>query len=307
MKSEEKDRKSKIYLLIIILALFLINGVLIYNLISKDKKITLTENKLEDTSAERDALQRELDATELELADFKGRNASLDSIISLKETELTNKVNQIKMLLSNRNASKADLDKARQEIASLKSSISRYRQEIDSLSNLNQFLKDENYAIKKEIEQEKERSDFLQKENQDYAEQVRIASQLKALNLVAEPIKVRWNDKERSTNRLASVDKINVNFTLDKNQVAKPGKRTIYLKIITPSKATLSDESKGSGTFTYKGEKSLFTAKKDIEFSNSNEKVTFSWEKSPALIAGDYEVYLFCEDFIIGKSSFSLR
>lgn len=307
MKSEEKDRRSKIYLFIIIVVLFLINGVLIYNLISKDKKITLTESKLDDTSKERDELRAELESTELELVDFKGQNASLDSIISQKEAELTNKVNQIKSLLQNRNLSKADLDKARKEIASLRAFISQYRAEIDSLSSLNEFLRDENYAVKKEIAQEKERSEFLSKENEGYAEQVRIASQLKATNLVAEAIKVKWNDKEKSTTRLASVDKININFTLDKNEVATKGKKTIFLKIITPSKATLSDEAKGSGTFTFKGEKSLYTAKKEIDFSNSNEKVTYSWDKSAALSGGDYEVYLFCEDFIIGKSKFSLR
>jgi predicted nucleic acid-binding Zn-ribbon protein len=307
MKSEEKDRRSKIYLFIIIVVLFLINGVLIYNLISKDKKITLTESKLVDTSKERDELRAELESTELELADFKGQNASLDSIISQKEAELTNKVNQIKSLLQNRNLSKSELDQARKELASLKGYISRYKAEIDSLSNLNQFLRDENYAVKKEIEQEKERSEFLTKENEGYAEQVRIASQLKATNLVAEALKVKWNDKEKSTSRLASVDKISINFTLDKNEVATKGKKTIYLKIITPAKATLSDEGKGSGTFTFKGEKSLYTTKKEIDFSNSNEKVNYTWDKSPALSAGDYEVYLFCEDFIIGKSKFSLR
>ena len=103
------------------------------------------------------------------------------------------------------------------------------------------------------------------------------------------------------------INKINISFTLDKNEIATKGKKTVYLKIITPSKATLSDEGRGSGTFTFKGEKSLYTAKKEVEFNNSNEKMNFSWDKSAALSAGDYEVYLFCEDFIIGKSKFSLK
>ncbi len=220
---------------------------------------------------------------------------------------MANKVNQIKQLLQNRNISKSDLERARAEIASLKSIIQRYRTEVDSLSKLNEFLRDENYAIKQENTEVKEHRDVLIQENKNYAEQVRIASQLKALNLKAEPIKVRWNEKEKSTTRLASVDKINVSFTLDKNEVAKKSKRTIYLKIITPSKATLSDEAKGSGTFEYKGEQSLYTAKKEIEFTNSNEKINFSWDKTPSLIAGEYEVYLFCEDFIIGSTKFSLK
>jgi hypothetical protein len=161
--------------------------------------------------------------------------------------------------------------------------------------------------VKQEIAYERENGEALMKENKEYAEQVRVASQLKAINLTATPIRVRWNEKEKSTNRLASVDRINVTFTIDKNEVAAKTSKTVYLKIITPSKATLSDESKGSGTFKYKGEQSLYTSKKDFQFSNSNEKLTFAWDKSASLLAGDYEVYLFCEEFIIGTTKFTLK
>jgi hypothetical protein len=307
MKSEEKDKRSRVYLFIIIVVLALINGALIYNLINKANKITLTETKLEDTSKERDELKTLLSETESELSEFRGKNASLDSIIDMKEAELANKVNQIKTLLQNRNITKSDLDKARREIASLKEFINRYKAEIDSLSKENKFLQDENYAMKQEIAYEREKGEALMKENKEYAEQVRVASQLKVINLTATPIRVRWNEKEKSTNRLASVDRINVTFTIDKNEVAAKTSKTVYLKIITPSKATLSDESKGSGTFKYKGEQSLYTSKKDFQFSNSNEKLTFAWDKSASLLAGDYEVYLFCEEFIIGTTKFTLK
>jgi cupin superfamily acireductone dioxygenase involved in methionine salvage len=307
MKSEEKDRRSKIYLLIIIIVLFLINGALIYNLINKEHKITLTETKLEDTSAERDKLQMELNETEVELLDFKGKNASLDSIIGIRDSELENKVNQIKALLANRNLTKSDLDKARQEIASLRMIVAKYKTEIDSLSKLNQFLEDQNYAMSQAIEEADVKNTELTKQNIEKDEQIRVASQMKAINLVVDPLKVKWNEKERPTSKLASVDKIKVTFNLDKNAVAKHTTKTVFLKIITPTKATLNDEAKGSGTFKFLGEESLYSMKKDIEFANKNEAVSFIWDKSASLIKGEYEVLLFCEDFIIGTGKFSLK
>lgn len=307
LKTTEKDRRGRVFLFAIIIILFIFNGLLIYNLINKDNDLTLTEEKLESTENERLELQKELETTQLELEEYIGQNAALDSIIQSRDSELAQRAAKVRSLLSQNNLTKEQLANARQEIASLKSMIARYETEIDSLSKENTFLRDENYAMKQEIEAAKEINQDLESRNRSLNEKVNIASRLKAENIFASGVKVRWNEKEKETSRLSAAEKIVVRFNLDENEVANKGKKTIYFKLLSPSKNTIHNEAAGSGTFSFRGEESLYTSKQVIDFQNKNEQLEFIWEKSPAMIEGRYEAHLFCEDYEIGTAEFELR
>jgi cell division protein FtsB len=307
LKSTEKDRRSRVYLFAIIIILFVFNAILIYNLVNKDNDLSVTEEKLENTENERMQLQQELENTELELEEYIGQNAALDSIIQSRDMELAVRASRIRSILSQSNLSKEQLEKARREIASLRQTISRYEDEIDSLSNENEFLRDANYAMKREIDAAKEVTKDLESRNRSLNEKVDLASKLQAENIFAGGIKIRWNDKEKETDKLNAADKIVVRFNLDNNEIAGKGDKTIYFKLMSPSKSTVHNEAAGSGTFKFRGEESLYTSKQVINFQNKNEKVEFVWDKSPAMIAGEYEVHLFCEDYQIGSSKFELR
>ena len=111
-----KDKRTKTYLIIIIGVLFVINFALLYNLISKDKILVTTENKLEDTTAEKQQLDKMLDETETLLLEYKGKNTQLDSIIDVKNDEIAIKVAQIRKMLSQGNITKAQLEDAKTEM-----------------------------------------------------------------------------------------------------------------------------------------------------------------------------------------------
>ena len=123
MKSEEKDRRSKIYLFIIIVVLFLTNGVLIYNLISKDKKITLTESKLVDTSKERDELRVQIPLLHDEMEHQR-------EILNTTENLLWSVERSFKTMVGDRD----------REINTLKSTISMMKEDWERLSQAYELL-----------------------------------------------------------------------------------------------------------------------------------------------------------------------
>jgi cell division protein FtsB len=304
---EKKDKRSRLLLIIIISILFIINAGLIYNLINKDNELTIAKEELVDTRAERDNLEEIKAELDLALDSLQGRNERLDSVISSKEAVIREKVARIQQMIASGKVTRRQLEKAREEIAELRAFVTRYTAQIDSLSKENDYLKDENYTIKKDLDFERERAKNLEEENTDLSAKVAIGSRMDAENLVAAGVKDKWNGKEKETSRLNAADRIKVTFNLANNEIADKGNKKIYLKIITPSKATLSNEQAGSGTFNFKGEESLYTLSKDVNFQNKNEKVVFYWEKSNSMASGEYEAYLFCEDYIIGQTKFELK
>lgn len=306
MKAEERDKRSRILLISIIAGLFLLNGWLIVSLINKDKRLTVTEEQRDELSDEKERLDAMLDEAEEELLSYKGRNQALDSIVDERDKIIANKVSQIRALLKNEGLSRDQLRKAEGQIRNLNSEIAMYKIQLDSLKTKNQFLQEEVQMKDGELETRAERIDKLEKDYDAAMTRVRIASRLEALDLEAFAIKVK-GDKERETARLSKADKIKIGFKLDKNETAEKGSKTVYLKIITPAKATLHNEGKGSGRFIYHGEESLYTAKQTFNFANKNERLNFYWPKSSGMITGPYEAYLFCEDHIIGKVEFSLK
>lgn len=307
MKAEEKDRRSRILLISIISGLFLLNGWLIVSLINKDKRLTETEVQKEELTEEVDRLDQLLDEAEAQLLEYKGKNEALDSIVDERDRIIANKVAQIRAMLRSENLTKEQLTRAEQQIRTLNGLIATYRAQLDTLRTKNKYLQEEIEAKDDELVSRAERIGALEESNQVANEKVRIASRLEALELEAVAVRDRSGGKEKETTKLSRADKIRISFSLAKNEVAEKGSKTVYLKIITPSKATLHNEEAGSGKFTYMGEESLYTAKQKFNFANKNEKLVFYWNKSNGMIAGDYEAYLFCEDHIIGKTAFSLK
>ncbi len=309
-----KDKRTKTYLMTIIGVLFVINFALLYNLISKDKILVTTETKLEDTSAEKAQLDKMLNETEMLLLEYKGKNTQLDSIIDIKNDEISSKVTQIRKMLSQGNISKAQLALAKSEIAKLTAKIASAAQMIDSLSRENTVLKtanttleEENTTVKEVVQTQKTENTALTVQNKKLGDKVKIASRLKALNIKVEGIMMKGT-KEKAKAKLSKITKVKVRFTLDKNEIADEGLKLIYLRLIGPNGSTVANQSAGSGTFDMAGESVMYTSKASVNFSNvASGPITIYFDKIPGMSSGSYRALLYCDDWMIGEGSLKLK
>jgi FtsZ-binding cell division protein ZapB len=309
-----KDKRTKTYLLIIIGVLFIINFALLYNLISKDKILVTTETKLEDTSADKEELTRMVNDMESLIIEYKGKNSYLDSIIDIKNDEINQKVTQIRKMLSTGNITKSQLEQARMEINKLKLSIASATRTIDSLSTLNEELKvantnleEENSTVKKEVEVQKSTNNTLTDQNRKLGEKVKIASRLKATNIRAEGIMMKGS-KEKEKSRLSRIDKVRIQFNIDKNEVADPGQKLVFLRLIGPNGSTIANQNAGSGTFEVEGESTLYTSKATVNFNNiTGNLVVIYFDKIPGMSNGNYRALLYCDEWLIGEGSLKLK
>jgi hypothetical protein len=309
-----KDKRTKTYLLIIIGVLFVINFFLLYNLISKDKILVTAENKLEETQVEKEQLDKLLDETETLLLEYKGKNTQLDSIIDLKNDEIGRKVSEIRGLLSQKNLTKSQLDVAKREIEKLKLMIARDTAIIDSLSKENIYLRetnttlaDENDQVKAEVENQKTINSSLTDQNKALAEKVKVASRLTATNIKVEGIMTKGS-KEKEKSKLSKIDRVKVIFTIAKNEIADAGQKVIYLRLIGPNGSTVFNQTAGSGLFDVKGESLQYTSKATVNFNNvTGSPAVIYFEKIPGMSSGKYRALLYCDEFVMGEGSLTLK
>ncbi|MCO4818640.1 MAG: hypothetical protein KC517_03370 [Bacteroidetes bacterium] len=306
LKNEEKDKRSRLILFFVILALLVVNGALIINLLNKKSDIEEVKIENEDLTADVERLGTKLDALDLELVNQKGKNQQLDSIINIKETIIADQVSQIRKQLQNNNLSKAQVSRLENKIRSLNGLVMKYEHEVDSLSKLNDYLEDEVYARDQEILKQKKEKDEIASDLSKANIQLDIAKRLELQSIAGTGVKEKsGGDKE--VTKLSKTDKIRVSCVIDNNPVADKNTKVCYLQIIGPEKSTLHDAQKGSGTFVFNGEKSLYTLKQNFTFNNANEALTFYWAKSPAMTSGDYIANVYCEGVKIGTTTFNLK
>ena len=302
-----KDKKSRRYLLIMILALLALNIGLIYQIIKGKNEKEAVQQELVEVSDEKQQLENLKAELEADLKKFKGRNADLDSIISVRDAEIQAKVTKINQLLNSGNLTKSQLKKANQMIASLKSEKDELTAEIERLSKENIGLKDENYAMQLQVEAEKEKVEQMTEVITERDEQVAVGKRIFLKTLEAKPQRDAVFGEYKATDKLSKLDKIDIVFTLGNNDLADKGDKTLYFQVVTPNKSTLHNGKAGSGTFNYDSGERLYTVKKVVNFQNKNETSSFSIPKTEGMTAGTYKVNVYSESHLMGSTEFSLR
>src|SRR5207244_1404578 len=89
----------------------------------------------------------------------------------------------------------------------------------------------------------------LQTTNATLSKKVDIASLLKPTSITTTGVKVKSSGKEDETTNAKKVQKLKVCWEIPENEVADPGEKTFYVRIIGPDGITLAAESGGSGVF----------------------------------------------------------
>jgi hypothetical protein len=89
--------------------------------------------------------------------------------------------------------------------------------------------------------------------------------------------------------------------------VAEKGPRNVFVQVLAPNFQPIFDIAKGSGTFNINGAEMFYTAKQDIIFDNSEQQLTFYYEKGTEYVTGMHEVRIFMDTYQIGSTTFTVK
>jgi hypothetical protein len=193
--------------------------------------------------------------------------------------------------------------------------IAKLREENGVLIATNTTLNTENTGLKTEKETLTQAKQALtdtlttvSSRNQELTEKVSLGASLKAQNLKVLAVNTKGKVKEDDAYKAKRVDKIRLQFTLPENPLTKQEEKEIVVRVLDPDGAVLSDEAIGSGKFNAKnGEEMVFTTKGVVPFTNNNQLVELTYDKSDKFRPGKYNVELYSEGYRIGQGNFTIR
>ena len=224
---------------------------------------------------------------------------SNDSLIAQIENERRHTQQLLEELERTKATDAAEIKRLKAEIASLRAVLQSYIMQVDSLNRINQSLSEENTQMKEQISEANTQITSLSSERNQLKDKVNIAAQLDATGFWVTP----KNKKSKDTEKVKDVKKLAFGFTVVKNVTAQNGQRTLYARILKPDNSVMGKK----GTFPYENTNLEYTEKKYIDYTGEEEKVTMYSDVTEFLEAGTYKLFIFCDNQMIGQTTFTLK
>lgn len=260
---------------------------------SRVNELASAEIKLDSISKQLDARIQEVQGLGGDIEELQKVKAALENDrIALRKGNVTmgKKVKEYE----------AFLNKKDEEIAQL-------REENQQLISQNETLVQEKTTLETTKQAISDSLSGVVSKNTELESKVTMAAALRARNVKVYAVSSKGKVREGENVKAKRVDKVRVDFILEKNPLTAADNKTIYLRIIDPSGATISDTKTGSGVFDYNGQEQGYTISKDVSYTNNNQDVSILYDRDASFASGKYTIELYSEGFSIGEGSFSVK
>jgi hypothetical protein len=262
---------------------------------------------LAEKEQQRTELRQELDSLLVEHNKVKISYGQLSDSLSVKDSVIQANAVEIKRLLD----TEWEYYKVKKKLAQLQLVAQGYVHQMDSLYRVNASLTEENVAIKKDLKNLRKEKEEIESDRKALTAKVEIAAVLKAINMEATGLRMRsGGEKEVETDKVQRIDQVRVCFTIGENEIATPGTKDVYIRIARPDQEILVKSRLDDYSFEYQGEQLQYSMMQTIEYENRAVDLCLYWKKeysSQEMQAGLYHVDIFCENAIIGHTTFTLR
>ncbi len=266
------------------------------------------ETQLQNCEATSSQIQDEKALVISELEEMKSQYDTLYTQNEGLSEELLAEREKIEQLIQEAKNKNWTIAKLKKETQTLRTIMQGYVQTIDSLNTLNQTLVVEKEEISKELGQEKSKTSELTKEKEQLSSIVKIGQRLEAQDVTVIAQRVKSNNVHRETSRASRTNKLKVCFTIDKNEIADAGNKTVYVRIIAPDATVLPADDDTNGKFEFSGGTSAYySLKRDIKYSNVELDKCFYYEVLAPLPIGKYICEIYCDGADIGKTTIELK
>ena len=298
-----KSRSNLTWIVLVIVLAIIVAGLLIVLLQTR----TNLKSLLAEKEQQRVELKQELDSLLVDHDKVKVEYGQLSDSLSVKDSVIQANATEIRRLLD----TEWEYYKVKKKLAQLQLVAQGYVLQMDSLYRVNASLSEENVAIRKDLKDLKKEKDLIESDRNVLSGKVEIAAVLKAINMEAVGLRLRsGGDKEVATDKVQRVDQVRVCFTIGENEIAAPGKKDIYIRIARPDQEILVKSMLDEYSFEYQGERLQYSMMQSIDYENRAFDLCIYWKKeysSQEMTPGLYHVDIFCDNSIIGHTTFTLR
>lgn len=302
-QSSSDNRKKAGLLWIVIGLLTITNAVTVWMYLMEKKKAANEIIVKEQVIVERENVKEDLLQLQKDYNTLQTNDAALQAEIDAKKAE-------IEQLLLDAEKHKGDayvISKLKKETETLRQIMRGYVRTIDSLGTLNKTLVAEKNSVLKELDNEKGKTINLNKEKEDLQATIQKGSILSCFNIVAKGVKFKsGGKKEVETSKASRAEKIKVSFSLGENKIAKPGEKTVYVRIITPDGKEMAKSYDDNYRFTFNRSGGYFAGKETLNYANAEISGVTYCEGQGEMVPGNYIIEVSCDGAIIGSTSLRL-
>ena len=291
-------KENKIIRILTLVIILIIGGlafILYKNNVSE--KIRIQQDKeLENVYLELDSISNLLGDKILTISQLGG---DIDSLLILKENlELEKR--------EFRSRAYAQINRLQGKVEGYRELLLAQDEEIERLREVNEQLFEENKEQKIEINNLNSTISNINKSNKKLEEQIEVASRLELLEIEIIGI-FRNGSQKRNQFRNRSLEKLNINFTLGENDLAKIEVKDLYIILEKPSGEVIYDISNGSGSFTFEKREMFFTIKEEVLIDKSEKKLSVEYSINDEFNKGTYLVTLYTDEYKIGSGEFLIK
>ncbi|MCB0822852.1 MAG: hypothetical protein KDC09_09165 [Bacteroidales bacterium] len=296
------QKRSSIWMILAVLLLIIVAGLLIFLM----PKINEYQELAKEKDQQKTLLQYELNDLLMAHDSIKREYGTLADSLRVKDSIIQANAEEIKQLLNY----KWEYNKVNKKLSLLRNITQGYVHQLDSLYTVNRDLKEENEKIRQQYALEQDRSRELSRDKEELIEKVNNAAILGAYNLEVKTVRFTGSGRERDTDKASKVERVKICFTLGANPLVEPGMKTIYTRIIRPDGVVVTQKVGEDYSFEFNGKTMEYTIKKEVKYEQEDMDLCLSWDKKSkeeSAMLGIYNVFVYYDQFEIGKSSFELK
>ncbi len=290
---------KKIFIPLAIVGLLLIGGIVYLSMSLHSERQTNKEMQ-ELAEIDKKEMENEYQQFSDQYTEMKAQ-INNDSLVAQLTQEQLRTQELLKELKNVKSTDAREIARLKKELATCRAVIRSYVLEIDSLNRLNQNLTEENTRVKGQYAEATRQIEGLNSDKATLSEKVAIAAQLDATAISMTAKKKPTARKD--VKKIKDAKLITVNFNIAKNVTAQNGKKTIYVRVTTPSGSVMG----ASGSFSYENRTLQYSMSKAIEYTGNETPVTLYWNVTETLNPGTYNVSVFCDGNMIGSRNFSFN
>jgi len=299
----ENKKNSTIGYKVTIGILIAIIAVLLWIILYSREEIKAVNIEKEEI---RFTLTGELDSLMVEHLEVKREYGELSEQALQKDSIIQANAIEIKKLI----AKSSDYRRIKRKLNYLRKIHQSYIDQLDSIYTINRQLHKELDIAHEQINKTNQKAKKLSKEKEQLTKIVESGAILKAYNVrgLTYNLKGKTN-KEVETYKARRVERVKIKFTVSENPLAKPGKRTAYVRLARPDGLIIMKGKGDEYSFEANGTKLQYSMKKEIDYQNKSINVTLNWDKkssSPAM-KGKYHIAIYMDGRMIGQSQFELE
>jgi len=280
---------------------------------SDTQEVTIAERveELSNTRVKLDSISTALDA---KIAEVQKLGGNVDELLKVKADLERDKDALRRGNNSSRASAKAMIAKYDLKIKEYEAylmekdtMIVNLQRENGILVTSNQTLNQENTVVKTERQLARDSVATFAVQNQELATKVTRASALKAQNVKVFAVSSKGKVREDDSYKAKRLDKIKMVYTLLDNPLTKEEPKDVFVRVLDPDGAIVSDMANGSGTFTVDGNETVYTTKQTVNYDSKGQTVELLYTRGTTYKPGKYTVELYSEGFKIGAGEFAVR